>query len=152
MRHGCADKPTAAYDPLTGRYKSDRSHPSATCHRGVEEARSLKLKYDRPSRAVCLGDHACAARRRACQASAPDYRAVQFRCAPNVLSATDTLTLMIFSVPGTYRFILADNLETEAEFGGHQLCDVRFAPKADAGREAKVRACPHRVPTGPPRP
>jgi hypothetical protein len=42
----------------------------------------------------------------------------------------------IFSVPGTYRFILADNLETEADFGGHQACDVRFAPTGDTGGES----------------
>ena len=130
---------------------------------------------------------------------------VEFRCAPKVLTATDTLTLtfsgphgaelgvwapdtrflfiafvqetpqsvppirgeefaqmrslklsvkgatgldyigsseprVIFSVPGTYRFILADNLETEAAFGGHQPCEVRFASKADAGRGTKAQS------------
>jgi hypothetical protein len=47
---------------------------------------------------------------------------------------------VIFSVPGTYRFILADNLETEAEFVGHQPCDVRFTPKADGSRPAGATA------------
>ena len=42
------------------------------------------------------------------------------------IGSSDYLT--IFTTPGTYQFVLADNLETEAEFGGHKTCEVQFVP------------------------